>query len=145
MGRRFYVDGLFISIAYYVSWYRLMVIFITVYRQYTQFVISTTYYHILPAHIIYIITRGHYIARKRLLYTLRYCVQLYAIIPYFCTLYRSFCLPRPIHVLFVHILATFVHVRGAPTVVYYGHSQEQHRTHHTAHLDPLKHGGTRHT
>nr|DAD70155.1 MAG TPA: hypothetical protein [Siphoviridae sp. ct3o911] len=40
--------GLFFAITYYVSWYRLMVIFITVYRQYTQFVVSTTYYHILP-------------------------------------------------------------------------------------------------
>lgn len=125
-------------------WYRLTVIFITVYRQYTQFVVSTTCYHILPAHIIYIITRGHYIARKRSLHILRYCVQLYAIIPYFCTLHRSFRLLRPIHALFVHVLTTFVHVRGAPTVVHYEHSQGQH-SEHTAHLDPLKHGGTRHT
>lgn len=102
--------GLFFAITYYVSWYRLMVIFITVYRQYTQFVVSTTYYHILPAHIIYIITRGHYIARKRSLHIPRYSVQLYIISPRFCTLHRSFFLLCPIHALFVHVLATFVHV-----------------------------------
>lgn len=145
------------AITHYVSWYRSMVIFITVYRQYTQFVVSTTHYHILPfvataTHLsffdilyIYIITRGHYIARKRSLHILRYCVQLYAIIPYFCTLHRSFRPLCPVHALFVHVLATFVHVKQCLAVLYYGHSQGQHRTHHTAHLDPLKHGGTRHT
>ena len=83
--------------------YRSIVIFITVYRQYTQFVVSTTRYHILPfvataTHLsffdILLVVLYNVRARVRVSYNYMaiYCIysgNLFNI--YTCTFYPCFC------------------------------------------------------
>ena len=93
----------------------------TVYRRYTQFVVSTTYYHILPFVAkatqlsffdILLVVLYNVRARARFLYTIALYIAHIAAI---CSIF--------IHVLFIHVLATFVHGTTLVPVVYYGHNQ----------------------